>query len=95
MSSIFPASLLWGCGSAVTSTGPISAQSTSSESIALPLDRSTESMATVTLPESTYQEAEVTPSLVDGNWWASKSIRIWETALPIRSRYFSIRHLRG
>lgn len=88
MFSILPASLLlWGCGSSLTSTEPISAQNTAPESIAIPLDRSTESMASVTLPESTYQEAEVIP--ITSGWklvGIQKGIRIWETALPIRSR---------
>ena len=85
---MLPASLLlWGCASSSTSTEPLSTKSTTSTSVAIPLDRSTSHITSVALRPSTYQEANVIP--VTSGWklvGTQDGIRIWETALPIRSR---------
>ena len=88
MFTMLPASLLlWSCAPSLTGTEPLSAQSTTSESVAIPLDRSTEHMTSVDLRPSTYKETTVIP--VTSGWklvGIQDGIRIWETALPVRSR---------
>ena len=85
---MLPASLLlWGCTPSLTGIEPLSAQSTASESVSIPLDRSIEQIASVNLRDSTYKEANVIP--ITSGWklvGIQNGIRIWETALPIRSR---------
>ena len=71
----------------LTGTEPLSA--VSSESISIPLDRSTEHMTSVDLRPSSYKESTVIP--MTSGWkpvGIQDGIRIWETALPIRSRSF-------
>lgn len=88
MFTMLPASLLlWSCAPSLTGTEPLSAQSTASESISIPLDRSTEHMTSVDLRPSSYKESTVIP--ITSGWklvGIQNGIRIWETALPIRSR---------
>ena len=85
-----PASLLWwGCTSPTLNTDVVSAsvEPNTSTNVSIPLDRSTERMDSVSLPESLYRESEVVP--ITSGWklvGIQKGYRIWETPLPIRSR---------
>ena len=81
--------LIWSCAPTIQTTDTVSAQSNGTGTIAAatPLDRSTENMIAVDLPESSYEEAEVIP--ITSGWklvGIQEGIRIWETKLPIRSR---------
>ena len=83
-----------GCFSTAV-TEPVSAENgaenaignNADEHIAIPLDRSTDKMVSVELPDSTYTEDDVIP--ITSGWklvGIQDGFRIWETALPIRSR---------
>ncbi len=87
MRFVIPASLLWwGCTSPSNTTTSV-AENGAASSLSIPLDRSIDQIASVALPESIYQEQEVIP--VTSGWrlvGTQPEYRIWETALPIRSR---------